>query len=156
MTTLSFFFQDVALFAARFLIGFFFVSYRFRWIWDPASDPHFCNVSRQAKLAAKLCSCGWSPRLAPAVAIGEITAGLGLISGTLTYLSALGMLLILVVATICTAKEKTLRQNPIDKIDVVNCYLWNPEPVYIVLTLVVLAFGPGTFAVDTLLKALLV
>jgi len=142
--------HDLALFATRFLLGFFFVSYRFRYIWDPQSNPHFCNQQRQAKLAAKLCHCGWPAWLAPWVAAGELLAGLGLIFGVLTVASAAGMLLILVVATYCTAKEKTLRQNPIDGIDVVNCYLWNPEPVYIMLALIVLSFGPGAISFDAL------
>jgi uncharacterized membrane protein YphA (DoxX/SURF4 family) len=143
-------FHDVLLFLARFLLGFFFVSYRFRWIWDPASNPHFCNTTRQDKLRQKLCHCGWPPGLAPAVALGEIAAGLGVIFGVLTVISAIGLLLILIVATICTAKEKTMRQNPIDGIDVVNCYLWNPEPVYITLALLIIGFGGGVISVDAL------
>lgn len=140
--------HDIVLFLARFALGFFFVSYRFRYIWDPASTPHLCNTERQSKLAAKLQHCGWPAWLSPYVALGELAAGLGLMFGLFTYASAAGMLLILFVATYCTAKEKTMRQSPIDKIDIVNCYLWNPEPVYIVVGFVVLAFGPGRFSLD--------
>lgn len=145
---------SLALFLARFVLGFFFVSYRFRWFFDvtPQDGVEICSPYRHLKLRQKLCHCGWgmNPELAAFVAISETLAGLGVMFGLLTTLSALGLLLILIVATACTAKEKTLRQNPIDKIDVVNCYLWNPEPVYIVLAVVVLALGPGWFSLDTL------
>lgn len=164
--------ETVVLFIARFVLGFFFVSYRFRWFWDPSpqhditspmgvtkmvpdpSGAEFCNPYRHLKLRAKLCHCGWgmSPMMGAFIAIAETLAGLGVMFGFLHTLSTLGLLVILLVATTCTAKEKTLRQNPVDRIDVVNCYLWNPEPVYIVLAVVVLWFGPGWFSLDTLIK----
>lgn len=142
--------HDFVLFAVRFILGFFFVSYRFRFLWDPASAPHLCNATRQHKLQAKLCHCGYGSSwgMACFIALSELLAGLGAIGGLLTVPSAVGLMLILVVATFCTGKEKTMRQNPIDKIDVVNCYLWNPEPVYMVLALVVMFFGPGMFSLD--------
>lgn len=145
----------IALFLARFTLGFFFVSYRFRWVFDPTppdefEDQKWCNPYRHWRLRQKLHECGWSmsPWLAGTVAVGELLAGLGLMFGLLTTASALGLLLILLVATACTAREKTLRQKPIDVIDTVNCYFWNPEPVYIVLAIVVAVFGPGWFSLD--------
>lgn len=89
------------------------------------------------------------------MAIAELMAGLGVIFGALTGLSALVLIAILIAATLCTAKEKTFRQNPVDKIDVINCYLWNPEPVYIVLAVVVMTFGPGWFSLDEVLRRML-
>jgi uncharacterized membrane protein YphA (DoxX/SURF4 family) len=149
---------NAVLFLVRFVVGFFFVSYRFRWLYDPhpIDGVQICSPHRQISLQRKLCQCGWgmSPRLAAFVAVSELLAGIGVILGLLTTLSALSLLSILIIATLCTAKEKTLRQNPVDKIDVVNCYLWNPEPVYILLAIVVINFGPGAFSLDHLLEVL--
>jgi len=151
--------EALVLFLARFVLGFFFVSYRFRWFYDPTpvDGVPICSPFRHLNLRRKLCHCGWgmSEKLAAFVATAEVLAGLGVIFGLLTTLSALGLLGILLVATLCTAKDKTLRQNPVDKIDVVNCYLWNPEPVYIVLAIVVATFGGGWFSLDTLWRSLL-
>lgn len=148
--------NSLVLFIARFTLGFFFVSYRFRWFYDPATQDGvaICSPYRHKKLIEKMGQCGWgmSPKLAAFIAIAETLAGLGVMFGFLNSLSALGLLIILIAASACTAKEKTLRQNPIDKIDVVNCYLWNPEPVYIVLAIVVMVLGPGWFAIDTVMK----
>lgn len=147
-------FEMFALFIARFTLGFFFVSYRFRWFYDPTPQDGvaLCSPYRRLRLIAKMAECGWgsSPRLAASVAIGETLAGLGLIFGLFTTLSALALAVILSVASFCTAREKTLRQKPIDSIDVINCYLWNPEPVYIALAIVVACFGPGDFSLDYL------
>ncbi len=150
--------EIMTLFLARFVLGFFFVSYRFRWFFDPTPKDgvEVCSPYRHLRLRQKLCSCGWgmSPQLAAFVAVSEMLAGLGVMFGLLTSLSAFGLLAILIVATLCTAKEKTLRQNPVDGIDVVSCYLWNPEPVYIILALVVMTFGGGWFSLDNLWSAL--
>lgn len=146
--------QDFFLFVARFVLGFFFVSYRFRFVWDPMGSPRFWNVGRHEKLQQKLCHCGWgaNPTFAIFIAISELLAGVGVIFGLLTIPSALGLLLILLGATYCTAREKTLKQDPIDTVDCINCYFWNPEPVYIVVTLMVLSFGPGAISLDHLLR----
>jgi uncharacterized membrane protein YphA (DoxX/SURF4 family) len=142
--------DDIILLLARIVLGGFFVSYRFRWLYDPASEPHFCNNQRQMKLRDKLHHCGWSDSLGMAwfVAMSEILAGLGIIGGLFFFPSVVGILIILLAATYCTAKEKTLRQNPVDKIDTVNCYFWCPEPVYITVALLLLAFGPGSISLD--------
>ena len=149
MTTLN----NFVLFLAHFIVGLFFVSYRFRWLWDPTpiDAVQLCSPARHQKLRDKLKECGWSPRLASLVAIGELAAGLGVMVGFLTPLSAAGLLIILVVANRCTYKSKIEKQNPIDKIDYFNCYLWTPEPLYMVLTLVVMVLGPGDWSVDHLL-----
>lgn len=144
----------IVLFIARFTLGFFFVSYRFRWFFDPTPQDGvaICSPYRHLNLRAKLCQCGWgiSAELGAIVALAELFAGFGVMLGVLTSVSAFGLLLILLAATICTAKEKTMRQKPVDRIDVINCYLWNPEPVYIILALVVMTFGPGYFSLDQL------
>lgn len=145
---------DIAMLLARFTLGFFFISYRFRWFFDPTPQDgvKLCSPFRHENLIKKMVSCGFPAWrwLAASVASVEFMAGLGLIFGLFTSLSALGLAVILLVATSCTAKEKTLRQKPVDAIDVVNCYFWNPEPVYITLALVVLLIGPGNISLDYL------
>jgi uncharacterized membrane protein YphA (DoxX/SURF4 family) len=143
--------EAIVLLLARLTLGFFFVGYRFRWLYDPSPNNgvKWCNPYRHDNLKKKLCECGWGIKgLAELVAIVELLAGLGLIFGLLTSLSALGLLVILLAATACTAREKVLRQNPVDRLDAVNCYLWTPEPVYMVLAVVVLGLGPGWISID--------
>lgn len=151
--------QALTLLLARIILGFFFVSYRFRWVFDPTPQDgvELCSPYRHLRLRQKLCHCGWgmSPGLAAFVAFAELFAGLGVMAGLVTQLSAFGLLAILLAATLCTAKEKTFRQNPVDRIDVVNCYLWNPEPVYMVLAVVVMVFGAGPISVEYLLRSVL-
>lgn len=145
---------DLAMLLARFTLGFFFISYRFRWLFDPTPQDgvRLCSPFRHENLIKKMVQCGFPAwkSLAAFVAMVELLAGLGVLFGALTTLSALGLTVVLLVASACTGKEKTMRQKPIDSIDVVNCYFWNPEPVYITLALVVLLLGPGTLSLDHL------
>jgi uncharacterized membrane protein YphA (DoxX/SURF4 family) len=155
---------DLNLLAFRLLVGFFFVLYRFRWVYDPAlpgaaihwsrsrtyyaPTQRWFNEHRHRKLEQKLMQCGYAPQLAGPVAIVELLAGLALIVGLLSQLAALGLFIILIAATIKTAKEKVALQKPVDLIDHISCYLWLSEPLYIALCFAILTMGPGAYSLD--------
>lgn len=144
---------DFALFFNRMILGVFFFLARYRFVYDQSHpEAPWFNAARHESLRHKLAYCGlrnahiW----APIVAAIELAAALGVIVGLMTPLAALGLLAILIRATQCTGKEKTLRQNPIDKVDTVSCYLWCPEPVYIVLAVTAMCMGAGAWSLDAL------
>ena len=143
--------QDAALLVLRLCLGLFFVLARFRWAFDPSrpEDPWF-NQLRREHLSWKLCTCGYSKRLVLScfVACVEISAGIGVVMGLLTVLSAFGLLSILLPATFCTAKTKVLEQHPVDAVDCVSCYLWRVEGVYIAIAVCVMLLGPGAYSLD--------
>lgn len=143
---------DIASLIARITLGVFFVLARFRWFYDPSKIPCIFNSVRHISLKAKLCHCGWGNTnwLPAVVATAEVAAGIAVVIGLLTPLAALGLFMICVVGTFCTAKDKTMKQNPVDGIDVVSCYLWTPEPIYIALTVIVMMLGAGVFSLDHL------
>lgn len=172
---------DFALFLNRALLGLFFVLARFRFFFDPSrggtapwirengsiclgAEPGteleawntrmFLNPRRVANLTRKMCKCGWSKGAgfwAWFAAIVEVGAGLFLIVGLLSAMSALGLFAVTAAATACTAREKIRSQNPVDKLDCVSCYLWCAEPLYIVMALITIAAGPGAWSLDYLL-----
>ena len=172
-------FTDVALLLQRVALGGFFFLARFRWVYDPSRawvagyaangepqrgsndeavgrTPWFAPY-RVNHLTWKLCSCGYGkhPVLSGFVALVEISAGLALVVGLLTPLASLGLLGTLGFATYCTAKEKVRKQNPVDHIDCVACYLWTVEPLYIVLALSALINGAGAYSLDAVIRQLL-
>lgn len=170
--------HDLTLLLQRVALGAFFFLARFRWVYDPSRawiasydatgqpirggseavgrTPWFAPY-RVNHLTWKLCSCGYGkhPLLSGFVALVEISAGLALIVGFLTPLAALGLLGTLSFATYCTAKEKTLKQNPVDKIDVASCYLWTVEPLYIVLAISAILNGAGAYSLDAIIHRLI-
>jgi uncharacterized membrane protein YphA (DoxX/SURF4 family) len=150
---------DIVLLSGRVVLGGFFVLDRFRWFWDPedTENQHYIlNKARREHLRAKiesvtgLHSVWWST----IVACVEFLGGMGLILGIMTQLSALGILAILLIASHGTFQEKVIiKQHPQDRIDVVSCYFWTVEPLYMWFAAVILALGSGRFAVDQWLWA---
>lgn len=141
---------------ARLTLGAFYVLARFRSFYDP-SKPAGCRVlngARFASLQRKLCSCGFRGHLTAwtwTAAIVEVGGGLALIAGLMTTVAALGLLILTLRATMCTAWIKIAEQNPVDSLDCVACYLWRVEGVYIALAALILLLGPGAFSADAYL-----
>lgn len=143
--------SDTMLLLARCYLGAFMVLARFRWFYDPSrpEEPWF-NTARRVSLHKTVSACGFThPALAALVALVEVLAGLALIVGLLTVPAAFGLLVICVVATWCRGAEKVAKQNPVDAIDWYSCYLWTPEPGYILAALTIIVFGPGAISLDS-------
>lgn len=138
----------------RLIVGGFFVLARFRWLYDPSRpEQKWLNAKRHEHLITRICTCGYGggPALCDFVALVEISAGCALVAGLLTIPACLGLLGVLAFGTMCTAREKVMVQNPVDRIDCVSCYLWRVEGVYIAIVLSILALGPGAYSLDALL-----
>jgi uncharacterized membrane protein YphA (DoxX/SURF4 family) len=148
--------HDIASLLARGLLGGFFVLARFRFFYDPSKSPNcWCNGTRRESLTHKMAYCGLKNRpqaWAWFTASAEVLGGLALIAGLFTYAAAIGILLLLLVATHCTARTKVAEQNPVDKLDCVACYLWRVEGLYIGLAVLILLLGPGAYSLDAWLK----
>ena len=145
---------NVTLLLLRLVLGVFFVLARFRWFYDPSrpAQPWF-NEARRGHLAWKLYHCGYGthPLISACIACIEVSGGVAVIVGLLTVPALLGLLGVLVCATLCTAKEKVCEQQPVDRIDCVSCYLWCVEGIYLVIALALLMSGPGALSMDWLL-----
>ncbi len=149
---------DLVLLVIREVLGWFFFLARFRYVYDPSRpDDPWLNAQRHANFKRKLGICGWreSSALAHFVAVAEILGGLALIVGFLTPLAGLGLLIISFFALKCSWRDKTYKQCPVDQIHVAECFLWTPEPLYVVLASIVMTMGAGGISIDALILSLL-
>ena len=141
---------DLSFLINRVIIGIFFVSYRFRWFYDPAQPPcdRWFSAFRRTKLRTRLCTCRYPVVMAPAVAVIEVLAGLALIVGLLTVPAAVGIVVIMIFANCCTPPEEIPAMNPVDKLDWLSCYLRLVEPLYLWMAVMVIMHGPGRYSLD--------
>jgi uncharacterized membrane protein YphA (DoxX/SURF4 family) len=150
----GFAFTDGIQLLARLLLGVFFILARFRFFYDPskAIGQRWFNKERHTSLTNKMIHCGLRHKpyaWACFVAFVEVFAGLGVLFGLLTMISAFGLLVITLVGTRCTAYAKVQEQHPVDSVDVCSAYLWRVEGLYIGFALLVLFGGPGAYSLDS-------
>lgn len=88
---------------------------------------------------------GFNQYWVPAV---EFTAGLAVSAGFLMPLPVLGLLVICIVACLTDGRKRIQAMQPINKADLLDDILYLPEVLYIILLVLLLAYGQITHSLD--------
>lgn len=147
LATLSATAAPIAFTALRAATGSFFVLSGYHKLF---------NKARHASLTGTLKADGipavWAMQwFVPAV---EFLGGLGVTTGTLTPLAALGLLAICTVATCTDGLGRIAAWSPIDRADYVDDVLYLPEVIYAAILAYIVAHGAGPWSVDAIAIAL--
>lgn len=135
--------MDLILLLYRLSVGLFFA----------ISGAHkLFNAARHRSLVATLVAShipllNFNQWFVPCV---ELSAGLGVMTGTLTPLAALGLSAICLVALATNAKKLIAAMQPLDKSDAFDDLLYLPESLLLLLLLPLLTYGGGAFSIDHL------
>jgi putative oxidoreductase len=81
----------------------------------------------------------------------EFAGGLALVSGTLSVIAALGLMIIMGGALCLDGIKRIAAWKPLDRIDWLDDLLYLPEAPYLLALLLVVLAGPGAPAIDSLL-----
>jgi putative oxidoreductase len=81
----------------------------------------------------------------------EFTGGLALLSGTLSVIAALGLMVIMSGALCLDGIKRIAVWKPLDRIDWLDDLLYLPEAPYLLALLLVVLAGPGALTIDSLL-----
>jgi uncharacterized membrane protein YphA (DoxX/SURF4 family) len=85
----------------------------------------------------------------------EFTGGAGVTIGFLAPLTALGLLVIILVAIATSGRQRIKAYKPIDEADRFDDWLYLPETLYAFMLIVVISAGAGPYSVDAIVLGLI-
>ena len=134
----------VALAINRVTVGTFFTLSGYQKLFKPGRHDELVSTLRadgvhQIRIMQWLIPCA------------EFAGGLALVSGTLSVIAALGLMVILGGALCLDGIKRIAAWKPLDRADWLDDLLYLPEAPYMLALLLVVLAGPGTLAVDSLL-----
>lgn len=132
---------DWALIVNRVTIGTFFAISGFHKLFVPARHAALVSTLKRLNIPFLSFNQWWVPGV-------EFAAGLALIAGLFTLPAAALLAGVCIVAACTEGPMKVAKFNPINKADVLDCYLYLPEVVYLIMLFVVMLAGPGQYSLD--------
>jgi putative oxidoreductase len=139
---------DIALTLNRVAVGMFFMFSGYHKLFN--AQRHFMLVDELNALhipAVKF-NQWWVPTI-------EFTAGGAVVIGLLAPLAALGLLVIIVVASATSGRQRIKAYKPIDEADRVDDWLYLPETLYAFMLIMVVSAGAGPYSLDSLILGLM-
>jgi uncharacterized membrane protein YphA (DoxX/SURF4 family) len=135
----------LAIAAMRFALGSFFVLSGVHKLANKERHKTFVETLRELGIPR----IGIFQWFVPGV---EFLGGLGVAVGFLTPLAALGLLVICLVALWTNSPTVVASYKPIDRADLVDDWLYQPETMYALMLLYFIGAGAGPVSVDQLVK----
>lgn len=90
----------------------------------------------------------YSPAMMLVVPLAELAGGLGVTVGALTTVAAAGLILLCLGACAVDGLKRIPGMKPLNLADWVDCFLYLPEVLYILMLGVLICIGPGRWSVD--------
>jgi uncharacterized membrane protein YphA (DoxX/SURF4 family) len=85
------------------------------------------------------------------VPLVEFSAGGAAVIGLVAPLAALGLLFIILVASVTTGRERIKAYKPIDRADRIDDWLYLPETLYAFMLIMVISAGAGPYSLDAVI-----
>ena len=139
---------DLALTLNRIAVGAFFMLSGYHKLFNAERHRLFIDELKGLGVPALGFNQWWVPSV-------EFTAGGGVLIGLLAPLAALGLLVIILVATATTGRQRIKVYKPIDEADRIDDWLYLPEVLYAFMLITVVSAGAGPYSLDALILALI-
>ena len=137
---------DLAMTLNRIAVGAFFMLSGYHKLFN--AERHRTVVDELKALGVP--ALGFNQWWVPLV---EFTAGGAVLIGLLAPLAALGLLVIILVAT--SGRQRIKLYKPIDEADRIDDWLYLPETLYAVMLIIVVSAGAGPYSLDALILGLM-
>jgi uncharacterized membrane protein YphA (DoxX/SURF4 family) len=141
-------YTDIALTLNRVVVGMFFMLSGNHKLFNAERHRVFADELRSLHVHAVAINQWWVPLV-------EFSAGGAVVIGLVAPLAALGLLVIILVASATTGRERIKAYKPIDRADRIDDWLYLPETLYAVMLIMVISVGAGPYSLDAAILALI-
>ncbi len=139
---------DLAMTLNRIAVGAFFMLSGYHKLFN--AERHRSVVDELKALGIH--AVGFNQWWVPSV---EFAAGGAVLIGLLAPLAALGLLVIIIVATTTSGRQRIKLNKPIDEADRIDDWLYLPETLYAFMLIGVISAGAGPYSIDALILGLM-
>ena len=139
---------DIALTLNRVAVGMFFMFSGYHKLFNTGRHRVFANELRSLHVPAVGINQWWVPLV-------EFSAGGAVVIGLVAPLAALGLLVIILVASATSGRDRIKTFKPIDRADRIDDWLYLPETLYAVMLIMIISAGAGPYSLDAAILRLL-
>lgn len=141
--------SDIALTLDRLAVGMFFIFSGYHKLFNAQRHRALVDELTALHVAALRINQWWVPSV-------EFAAGSGVFIGLLTPLAALGLLVIVLVASVTSGRLRIEGHQPIDRADRIDNWLYLPEVLYAFMLIIFVSAGAGPYSLDAAILRLAV
>ena len=132
---------DIALTLDRVAVGMFFMFSGYHKLFNAQRHRALVDELTALHVAAIRINQWWVPSV-------EFAAGGAVFIGLLTPLAALGLLVIVLVASVTSGRVRIKGYQPIDRADRIDNWLYLPEILYAFMLIIFVSAGAGPYSLD--------
>jgi uncharacterized membrane protein YphA (DoxX/SURF4 family) len=132
---------DIALTLNRVAVGMFFLFSGYHKLFNAQRHGILVSELEALHIPAIRINQWWVP-------IVECSAGGAVVIGLVAPLAASGLLVIILVASVTSGRQRIKAYMPIDKADRIDDWLYLPEVLYALMLIVIVTAGAGPYSVD--------
>jgi uncharacterized membrane protein YphA (DoxX/SURF4 family) len=139
---------DIAFTLNRIAVGMFFTFSGYHKLFNADRHRLFAEELRSLHVRAVGINQWWVPLV-------EFSAGAAVVIGLFAPLAALGLLVIILVASATSGRERIKTYKPIDRADGIDDWLYLPETLYAFMLIMVISAGAGPYGLDAAISSLI-
>ena len=139
---------DIALTLNRVAVGMFFMFSGYHKLFNMERHRLFADELRTLHVHAVRINQWWVPLV-------EFSAGGAVVIGLVAPLAALGLLVIILVSSATSGRERIKAYKPIDEADRIDDWLYLPETLYAFMLILVISAGAGPYSLDAAILSLI-
>ena len=135
--------NNLAMTLNRIAVGAFFLLSGYHKLFNAERHQTFVDELKSLGVHAVGFNQWWVPLV-------EFSAGGAVVIGLLAPLAALGLLVLILVATIMSGPDRIKVYKPIDEVDRIDDWLYLPEVLYAFMLIMIVSAGAGPYSLDAL------